>query len=136
MRRIGIIGAGRFGLSLAESLAEAGQENATIVFRVNGTIELKSDIRAKLKNVTIAGQTAPGTGILYRGAKLNLGGSSNLIIRNIRGRIGMYGEDFRQGGSIGIENLLDNIVVNCKTGFQLWLIFLDDIFECLSPGVG
>ena len=26
MKRIGIIGAGRFGLSLAESLAEAGQE--------------------------------------------------------------------------------------------------------------
>lgn len=71
------------------ALTEAGRENATIVFRVSGIITLQSDIRAKLQNVTIAGQTAPGSGILYRGGKLNLGGSSNFIMRNIRGRIGL-----------------------------------------------
>ncbi len=97
---------------------QQGSENATIVFRVCGTIELKSDIRAKLKNVTIAGQTAPGTGILYRGAKLNLGGSSNLIIRNIRGRIGMSGENFRAGGSIGIENADSLIIDHCCFGWS------------------
>ena len=97
---------------------EQGRENATIVFRVSGTIELKSDIRAKLKNVTIAGQTAPGKGILYRGAKLNLGGSRNLIIRNLRGRIGMYGENFLQGGSIGIENADTLIIDHCCFGWS------------------
>ncbi len=97
---------------------QQGNENATIVFRVSGIIELKSDIRAKLKNVTIAGQTAPGTGILYRGAKLNLGGSRNLIIRNLRGRIGMYGENFRQGGSIGIENADTLIIDHCCFGWS------------------
>ncbi len=95
-----------------------GSENATIVFRVSGTIFLKSDIRAKLRNVTIAGQTAPGMGIMYRGAKLNLGGSSNLIVRNLRGRIGMSGEDFRNGGSIGIENADSLIIDHCCFGWS------------------
>ena len=64
--------------SLRWALTEAGKERATIVFRVTGIITLKSDIRAKLHHVTIAGQTAPGDGILYRGGKLNLGGSHNV----------------------------------------------------------
>ena len=78
--------------SLRWALTEAGKENATIVFRVSGIITIgpnpqrkgEHSIRAKLKNVTIAGQTAPGEGILLRGGKLNLGGSENVIIRNIR----------------------------------------------------
>ena len=36
MKRIGIIGAGRFGLSLAESLSEAGTE--VLLFERNGQI--------------------------------------------------------------------------------------------------
>ena len=71
--------------SLRWALTEAGRENATIVFRVSGIINIgpnpqrkgENSIRAKLKNVTIAGQTAPGEGILLRGGKLNLGGSEN-----------------------------------------------------------
>lgn len=95
-----------------------GSSNATIVFRVSGVIHLQSDIRAKLKNVTIAGQTAPGMGVMYHGAKLNLGGSSNLIVRNIRGRIGMSGDNFREGGSIGIENADTFIVDHCCFGWS------------------
>ena len=40
MKRIGIIGAGRFGLSLAESLAEAGQE--VLLVERNGAIVQKA----------------------------------------------------------------------------------------------
>ena len=40
MRRIGIIGAGRFGLSLAESLAEAGQE--VLLLDRNGSLVQKA----------------------------------------------------------------------------------------------
>ena len=54
--------------SLRWALTEAGRENATIVFRVSGIIDIgpnpqrkgERSIRAKLKNVTIAGQTEIG----------------------------------------------------------------------------
>lgn len=105
--------------SLRWALTEAGKQDATIVFRVGGIIKLESDIRSKLQNVTIAGQTAPGDGILYRGAKLNLGGSNNVIIRNIRGRLGKTDDnEFIDGGSIGIENAQNFIIDHCCFGWS------------------
>ena len=119
--------------SLRWALTETGCENATIVFRVSGVINIgpnprrknENSIRAKLKNVTIAGQTAPGAGIVLRGGKLNLGGSENVIIRNIRGRMGV-GEDstkskkenFIEGGAIGIENATNIIIDHCCFGWS------------------
>lgn len=113
--------------SLRWALTEAGRENATIVFRVSGIITIMPDpkrknersIRAKLKNVTIAGQTAPGDGILIRGGKLNLGGSENVIIRNIRARLGKAEDgSFIGGGSIGIENGSRIIIDHCCFGWS------------------
>ena len=126
--------------SLRWALTDAGKENATIVFRVSGIIDIgpnpqrknERSIRAKLKNVTIAGQTAPGQGILLRGGKLNLGGSENVIIRNIRGRLGVQelerkdGETdeaykkrcFIDGGAIGIENARNIIIDHCCFGWS------------------
>lgn len=124
--------------SLRWALTVAGKENATIVFKVCGTITLeenaqkKRELRASLKNVTIAGQTAPGEGILIRGGKLNLGGSKNVIIRNIRSRLGNKGleknegetdtqwreRNFIDGGSIGIENSRNIIVDHCCFGWS------------------
>ena len=105
--------------SLRWALTEAGRERATIVFRVTGIITLQSDIRAKLNHVTIAGQSAPGDGILYRGGKLNLGGSRNVIIRNLRGRIGLRDDrEFIKGGSIGIENADTIIIDHCCFGWS------------------
>lgn len=119
--------------SLRWALTEAGRENATIVFRVSGIIDIgpnpqrkgERSIRAKLKNVTIAGQTAPGEGILLRGGKLNLGGSENVIIRNIRSRLGTLGdpakskkENFIEGGAIGIENAQNIIIDHCCFGWS------------------
>ena len=119
--------------SLRWALTEAGRENATIVFRVNGIIDIgpnpqrknERSIRAKLKNVTIAGQTAPGEGILIRGGKLNLGGSENVIIRNIRSRLGIREdiegskkERFIEGGAIGIENAHNIIIDHCCFGWS------------------
>lgn len=105
--------------SLRWALTEAGRENSTIVFRVSGIVTLQKDIRAKLHNVTIAGQTSPGDGILYRGGKLNLSGSRNVIIRNIRGRIGLRDDrDFIKGGSIGIENADTIIIDHCCFGWS------------------
>ena len=119
--------------SLRWALTVAGKENATIVFRVSGVIKIQPnaqkvrDLRASLKNVTIAGQTAPGEGILIRGGKMNFGGSDNLIIRNLRFRIGDIDEAdlakptdsrFIKGAGFGLENAKNVIIDHCCFGWS------------------
>ena len=119
--------------SLRWALTVAGKENATIVFKVSGIIKIgvnaqkKREMRAGLKNVTIAGQTAPGEGILIRGGKMNFGGSDNLIIRNVRFRIGDIDEAdlpkptdsrFIAGAGFGLENAKNVIIDHCCFGWS------------------
>lgn len=104
-------------------------EPLTIIFRVSGTIQLKpyivsgrnqNDIRSSRPNLTIAGQTAPGEGITIRNSKVNLGGSIDLIVRNVRFRIGENAADgtFIPGGSVGCENALRVIFDRCVFGWS------------------
>lgn len=72
-------------------LEEVAKQNGgvTIVFNVGGLIELQSDLKFKdIKNVTIAGQTAPGDGITFSGYQTDISNSENIIIRYIRFRPG------------------------------------------------
>lgn len=65
------------------------KDNRTIVFNVSGTIVLKDKLEIKgRKNITIAGQTAPGDGITLYGFETNLSDSENMIIRYLRLRPG------------------------------------------------
>lgn len=106
--------------SLRWALNQSKTVPATIVFRVGGIIKLVADLRStRTAGTTIAGQTAPGDGITIRGAKTNLGGSVNLIVRNIRFRIGLKGDTlFAAGGSIGIENATNFILDHCVFGWS------------------
>ncbi|MDD9265569.1 Ig-like domain-containing protein [Paenibacillus sp. GCM10023248] len=64
------------------------QGNRNVIFRVSGTIHLKQPLKIKQKNLTIAGQTAPGDGIAIAGYGTDISGSENLIIRYLRFRPG------------------------------------------------
>jgi len=61
--------------------------NRFVVFDVGGYIQLKTAVSAK-SNLTIAGQTAPGEGIGFRGGEISFANSSNIICRYIRVRPG------------------------------------------------
>jgi hypothetical protein len=60
----------------------------TVVFRVGGTIHLKSRIVIHNPYLTVAGQTASGDGICLRGYSFGILGGHDIIIRYLRLRVG------------------------------------------------
>ena len=83
--------------SLRYGIETAPAEGRIIVFNVGGTINLKSTLSFKgKKNITIAGQTAPGDGITVAGYDTNISDSENIVIRFVRFRVGT--ENLLNGG--------------------------------------
>src|SRR5258708_40099288 len=71
------------------SFREACETNGPriIVFRVAGIVDLKKAIRISQPYVTIAGQTAPGDGVCFRGSEISIR-THDVIMRFIRSRPG------------------------------------------------
>lgn len=95
----------------------------TVVFAVDGTIELQSPLRIENDSITIAGQSAPGDGICLKDYPLVIN-ASNVIVRYLRVRVGdrhNIDSDGVGGGRYGQKNvILDHLSVS-------W-----SIDECLS----
>lgn len=91
------------------------QSNRIVVFKVGGTIELKSDVVVK-SNITVAGQTAPGGGgITLKNYKIGLGGS-NIILRYVSSRPGERGTS-ADYDALGGSNGANCIVDHCSIGW-------------------
>jgi pectate lyase len=73
-------GAGSFRDAVSHS-------NRFVIFDVGGYVQLATAVSLS-SNLTIAGQTAPGGGIGFRGGELSLANSSNVILRFVRVRPG------------------------------------------------
>lgn len=82
----------------AGSLRDAvSKDGRIVVFDVSGIIKLKSTLVFK-GNSIIAGQTAPGDGIVVYGDRVSFSGAKNLIMRHMRFRMGKgapSGKNFR-----------------------------------------
>lgn len=71
--------------SLRHALEASGPR--IVVFRVGGTIVLDEHLQINEPNITIAGQTAPGDGILIRNGSLIIR-TAEVIVRGLRVRLG------------------------------------------------
>lgn len=99
----------------------------TIVFDVSGTIFLKSELRIKNDNVTIAGQTAPGDGICIANYPFVIA-CKNIIIRYMRFRLGnealKTNAKAHEGDGLGGMDSQNIIIDHCSVSWS--------IDECLS----
>ena len=93
------------------SLRDAiSKPNRVIIFDVSGIINIKSRLVFS-KNLTIAGQTAPGDGITIYGNRIPPSASDNIIVRHLRMRMGLKGDSgkdaagFANGSNLIFEHI-------------------------------
>lgn len=96
----------------------------TVVFRVGGVIPLNSKliIRKDAGDVYIAGQTAPGDGICITRYAFGPLGAQDVIIRNIRLRVGDYSNDAMDG--MGMASCDHCIIDHCSISW-----FVDEAYS-------
>lgn len=92
-------------------------DGATVVFRTSGVIHLKSNI-SLASDLTIAGQTAPGTGITIADAKVSMPNAHNIIIRYMRFRGGIA--QSRGSSSLNLANASQVMVDHVSIEWGRW----------------
>ncbi len=94
--------------SLREAVETAGPR--TVIFRVSGTVALKSSMVISKPYITIAGQTAPGDGICLKNHSLAIS-ADHVIVRHIRCRPGDNAG--AESDSLSVSSGRDIIVDHC-----------------------
>jgi len=97
--------------SLRDAVSKPGR---IVVFDVSGIIELKS-VLTFADNLTIAGQTAPGDGIVLYGDRISFSGRKNIICRHLRVRMGIGGPDGKDAVGVaddGMNMIFDHLSVS------------------------
>ncbi|MDQ0920463.1 fibronectin type 3 domain-containing protein [Paenibacillus sp. V4I5] len=87
--------------TLHDALMTASNTPRTIIFDISGEITIPQIVVRNKSHITIAGQTAPGSGVTIRGNNIRFIDSSDIVIRYMRFRMGnlsfnddtMYFED-------------------------------------------
>lgn len=88
-----------------------------VIFRVAGTIHLKSDLNINNPHITIAGQSAPGDGICIANDSININ-THNVILRHLRVRRGNP-EGGQGSDNIGGNPIGDIIVDHCSASWGM-----------------
>ncbi|KAF2629128.1 polysaccharide lyase family 1 protein [Macroventuria anomochaeta] len=88
-----------------------------VVFDVGGVITTKSRISISGQYVTLAGQTAPGKGVVIQGFPLGLTGATDMILRHIRVRPGTISNQTIDG--MGMQGSNHAILDRCSMGWTI-----------------
>jgi pectate lyase len=96
--------------SLYHGVTTIPKSGRTIVFAVSGEIHLAGGIKTRItgNNLTIAGQTAPGDGVLLRDGTLRISGD-DIVIRHLRFRHGKKGSG---GDCIDLDSNCSNAILD------------------------
>lgn len=125
--------------SLREAVSARGPR--TVVFRVSGTIRLKSQLTIRHPYITIAGQTAPGGGICLSGYPLSIN-ADEVVIRYVRVRLGdEAGTESDAISARGHKNIiLDHVsaswsvdetmsIYHCDSVTVQWCVISESLFK-------
>ncbi len=110
----------RYQGSLRAALETPGSDPITIMFKCGGVVDMKisnnskGNFKTSRSNMTIAGQTALGDGIVVKGYGIGFSGR-NVIIRHMRFRPGdVYTVKGKEQSCLWYENASDFIIDHCS----------------------
>jgi pectate lyase len=91
--------------------------NRIVVFDVSGIVRLKSNV-AVSSDLTLAGQTAPGDGVMIYGRSVSFSGEKNVVVRYLRFREGIAGDKGKC--SVNLSGGRDMIFDHCSIEWGRW----------------